>query len=186
MLEESRIRAVAVIHALIGLAFIVGAVVWVYLARNSRSLGAAGIPLLAGVEILVAATFLAICYLLWSYHPLGKWITALLLVGALVLALCGFANYAHLALSEAANWRRGAKSDFLLDLRFALFWILTTAWGALALVALFRPGSSEVFSIGYKESNRADARPVPFYASPYFVAGVVIGVINLWAMSVTI
>src|SRR5437667_616139 len=88
ILQERRIRAIAAIHAMIGAAVIVGAIAWLAASSHAHGLAAAAIPFIAGVEVIVGALFTLIAYLLWIYHPTGKWITAVLSAGATACSIC--------------------------------------------------------------------------------------------------
>src|SRR4051794_29543956 len=80
---ERRVRAVAALHAAVGAAAVGAALAWLAVsathAHGRNDLGAAAVPVIAGLEVLGGAAFLAIAGLLWAYNPVARWTTGVLL-----------------------------------------------------------------------------------------------------------
>jgi hypothetical protein len=188
LLAERRVRAIAAVHASVAVTVILGAIAWVTTvatqSHGARDLGAVIIPIVAGLAVIGGMALLLLAYFLWTYNPIAKWITTGLLAYASVLSIYVFAKYTrHFLITEVAQWRRGADSYLFHYFSGALIEILVVAWGAVVLVVLFSPGSREVFSTEFRKSIRADrAIRVPFYLSPYFVAGLVVWLLIGWAL----
>jgi hypothetical protein len=119
------------------------------------------------------------------YQPIAKWTTGAFFACASALSVHVFLKYSVEAIiREGAVWMRGADSSVFHYIRGALIETLVVVWGALVLVALFRPDSRDVFSTEYRRSIRADrAVRIPFYSSPYFVTGLLVWLIIGWALS---
>jgi hypothetical protein len=170
--QECHVRAIAVVHALIAVPVMVGAFVWVA-TSHGHGVAAAGVLLIAGVEILGAALFMGIAWLLWNYHPIARGVTGLLFGGAAAACICFFAIVAYSSIMDPRPLQGNAER--IRDLfRFSTL-ILIVAWSAIVLVALFRPVARPIFSNEFRKTLRQGrAIDIPFYSSPYLVIGLVV------------
>lgn len=186
--QERSVRAVAAVHVLVGLAAIVGAVGWFVVeaarSHNPRDLGAIAIPIIAMTTVVCGAAFIGLACLLWRFQPVARWTTAALAVGAAWLGTYEFLHYdLERVTTEVRAWRAGAEAAVLFHLRGALIEILIGAWSAIVLLALFRPGSRRLFSADYRAAVRADrVTRIRFETSPFFISGVILGLVIACAM----
>jgi hypothetical protein len=176
IIQERRVRAIAAIHVLFGGTLIVGSIGLLAVSMQSgpRAVGALGGVLVGVSGVIGGAIFTLVAWLLWMYKPFAKWTTGAVFALATAMSVYLIVRYTANDLIKARSWWvQGAKQDAVHVVCVLLIEILVVAWSVAVLAALFRPDSRDVFTAGYRKSIAADCSVrIPFYSSPYFVAGV--------------